>query len=86
MNEGLYAIRNATGDDELTPAEELFLYDYFNLCAEQYLYYRKGFIYPEVWSAWCNGMMIFFENPRIRALWEKESRTNSYYGFKLSCS
>jgi hypothetical protein len=28
------------------------LYDYFNLCGEEYLYYRKGYIFPEVWEAW----------------------------------
>jgi hypothetical protein len=85
MNEQLYALFGASPDKPLTPDETLLLYDYFNLCAEEYLYYRKGFIYPEVWCAWCNGMKIFYADPRIRTLWEKELQTNSYYGFTTSC-
>jgi hypothetical protein len=85
MNERLYALLEAPTDQPLTRDEITFLYDYFNLCAEEYLYYRKGYIYPEVWCAWRNGMQIFYASPRIRALWEKELQNNSYYGFSFSC-
>jgi hypothetical protein len=61
------------------------LYKYFNLCAEEYLYYTKGYIYPEVWSAWWNGMIVFCRNPRIRRIWSDELNTNAYYGFPLPC-
>jgi hypothetical protein len=85
MNAGLYALLDAPSDQPLTREETMLLYDYFNLCAEEYLYYRKGFIYPEVWFAWQNGMKIFYSNPRVRALWEKELQTNSYYRFTTAC-
>jgi hypothetical protein len=85
MNERLYTLRDAPAEQPLTPDEVTFLYDYFNLCAEEYLFYRKGFIYPEVWLAWCKGMLIFWSCPHIRALWEAELSTDSYYGFTLSC-
>jgi hypothetical protein len=81
MSKQLYALFDAPLDQPLTPDEITLLYGYFNLCAEEYLYYRKGFIYAEVWCAWLNGMVIFFKNSRIRLLWEEELRTNSYYGF-----
>jgi len=86
LNKALYAIRNAPENQPLTTEEIMSLYDYFNLCAEEYLYYRKGFIYPEVWLAWHNGMKIFCQYSRIRKLWEEELQTNSYYGFSLPCS
>jgi hypothetical protein len=60
------------------------LYKYFNLCGEEYLYYRKGFIYEEVWRAWNNGMKFFLKNPRIKRLWDEELKDNdSYYGLKF---
>lgn len=86
MNQRLYALRDAPAQQALMPDEITFLYDYFNLCAEEYLFYRKGFIYPEVWRAWCKGMEIFWSCPRIHALWEAELSTASYYGFKMPCS
>jgi hypothetical protein len=82
MNERLYALFDAQQEEPLTAQETMFLYSYFNLCAEEFLYFRKGFIYPEVWIAWLNGMKIFYTDPRIRALWKKELETDSYYGFK----
>ncbi|MGO8699452.1 MAG: hypothetical protein ACLQVY_17235 [Limisphaerales bacterium] len=80
MSKQLYALL-ARPDPKLTGEEITLLYGYFNLCAEEYLYYRKGFIYTEVWRAWLNGMVIFYEDPRICSLWKKELQTSSYYGF-----
>ena len=85
LNERLHALLSSSSDQEFTQDETMLLYDYFNLCAEEYLYYRKGFIYPEVWFAWQNGMKVFYANPRVRALWEKELQTDSYYGFSTAC-
>ncbi len=42
--------------------------------------YKQGFIYPEVWQAWGNGMRFFRQNLRIKELWEKELKSGSYYG------
>jgi hypothetical protein len=77
----------ATGDvkKDLTKIELDTLNDYFNLCSEEYLYYVKGFIYPEVWKAWCNGMEYILQNVRIGTYWEKEQMNSaSYYGLTLS--
>lgn len=57
------------------------LYDYFNLCGEEYLYYQKGYIFPEIWEAWLNGMRYFYKNEKIKDIWDKELESNSYYGF-----
>ena len=85
MNERLYLECEASLDKPLVKGQIAFLYDYFNLCGEEYLYYRKGFIYPEVWSAWRKGMQIFLRYPRIRSLWEEELATDSYYGLTIAC-
>ena len=83
LNEELNQIRERNPEEELTQGETNTLYDYFNLCGEEYLYYKQGYILPEVWEAWLNGMNIFCRDKRIRELWEEELKTNSYYGFKL---
>ena len=55
------------------------LYNYFNLCGEEHLYFQKGFIYRETWQSWKNGMKFFRKNSRIKILWDEELRTGSYY-------
>ena len=65
------------GDEDSTT-----LNDYFNLCAEEYLFKELGYIHPRVWEAWYKGMGIYFTDQRIRKLWEKEEK-GSYYGFKF---
>ena len=83
MNKALNSIYSGSTNEPLTKEEVDQLYDYFNLCAEEYLYYRKGYIYPEVWEAWLAGMKYFYDNPRIQALWDREIASGSYYGFNF---
>ena len=85
INDRLNALCGVPDDQSLTRDETMLLYKYFNLCAEEYLYFRKGYIYPEVWTAWHNGMKIFCLSPRICHLWEKELSSGSYYGLTLPC-
>jgi hypothetical protein len=60
------------------------LYDYFNLCAEEYLYFKAGYVDKEVWSSWLKGMSYFADNEAIRRIWTRELEQGSYYGFSLS--
>ena len=69
-------------DGELSSEESLVVYQYFNLCAEEFLFYRLGYIDPAAWFAWRNGMQFYLANPRIRRLWEKDVKSNSYYGLQ----
>lgn len=82
MNEDLYTIMHESDGEPLTAKERDQLFDYFNLCGEEYLFYRQGYIYPEVWQAWYNGMTIFRKNSRIKKLWDEELENDSYYGFR----
>jgi len=56
------------------------LTDYFNLCAEEYLFYKEGRILDSVWGAWCRGMKEHLRNNNIQGYWEKAQKENSYYG------
>ena len=76
-------IREENRSDELEDKDKNTVYDYFNLCSEEYLFYRKGYIYPEVWRSWVSGMKTYFENERIQKEWLKELSSESYYGFDI---
>jgi hypothetical protein len=63
------------------------LVKYFNLCAEEFLFYEEGRIHPVAWRSWCNGMLYYVEEEHISKQWQDEierdlSRT-SYYGLTL---
>jgi hypothetical protein len=66
---------------EFEKETELRFIRYFNLCAEEWLFWKAGYIYDPVWNAWRNGMKQYSADPRVAALWEKEKATDSYYGF-----
>ena len=83
LDTALNAIRDGDGVTPLTPCEKGTLYRYFNLCGEEFLYYRKGYIDPEAWKSWSNGMMIYCQNARIQRLWKEELQSDSYYGLTL---
>src|SRR5256885_3206788 len=54
---------------------------YFNLCAEEWLFWSTGYIYEPVWRAWRNGMKQYAKDNRVMAIWDEEAKTDSYYGF-----
>ncbi|MBK7892151.1 MAG: hypothetical protein IPJ84_15310 [Bdellovibrionales bacterium] len=78
MNERLTAI----GDIIVAgPKENDVIDDYFNLCAEEYLMFRTGYIPVAVWSYWLSGMRYYISKEIFRRRWMTESKSNSYYGF-----
>jgi hypothetical protein len=80
LNDKLAAIGN---DSELDAVTRSKLIDYFNLCAEEFLFYREGYINDEVWKAWCRGMLQYLELRPVAELWRSEQSTGSYYGLSL---
>jgi hypothetical protein len=60
---------------------ELKFVRYFNLCAEEWLFWKAGYIYDPVWQAWQNGMKQYAKDPRVMSIWDREAKTESYYGF-----
>lgn len=57
--------------------------DYFNFCAEEYWWYREGYIPRDVWGNWCRGMMYYLEKGSVSEVWGSEQKTDSYYGLTL---
>jgi hypothetical protein len=56
------------------------LYDYFNLCGEEYFYFKQGYIPEDVWDTWCRGIYYYLQNPRILEVWNEEEPSDFYYG------
>lgn len=83
LNEELNRIYGRALDMPLLDSDHSVLCDYFNLCAEEYLYADAGCIDLRVWTAWQNGMRHFAQDPEIRAFWQDELQQNSYYGFTI---
>jgi hypothetical protein len=85
LNEPLNRILGAPDEAGLSTSEKDCLFSYFNLCAEEFVFYNAGYIDRYVWYSWNQGMKQFFRNPRIKALWKEECRADSYYGFQAPC-
>ena len=70
-------------DLEKNPKLENKLNDFFNLCAEEYFWHKKGRINKNVWSAWEDGMNDWYNNVEaIREAWDAEIKKRgckSYY-------
>lgn len=81
MNEKLDAITRRDIHDPLSDAEKAIIIDYLNLCAEEYLFYRRGYIHPLAWETWRRGMKRLICNNRIFKFASEELKDNGYYGF-----
>ncbi len=81
LNGLLAAIRDSSDQSsDLSLAEMNTLYDYFNLCGEEFFYYQEGYITRQIWKIWISGMKDYYANVRIRRVWESELEKGSYYG------
>jgi hypothetical protein len=70
----------AVSDREITPGERETLKRYFDLCAEEFLFWDEELIHPEAWKAWKRGMRFYFAHEHIGALWRDELAKCCYYG------
>jgi hypothetical protein len=68
--------KETTNSDEINKT----LDDYFNICSEEYLFYKEGRIHNQVWGSWCRGMKEHLSDAVINSYWDKEQKENSYYG------
>lgn len=83
LNESLHNITSSNKSiEELTFDEKDKIYDYFNLCAEEYYWYKKNRISKDVWNSWKYGMNYWYSKPIIKEMWESEIDNDqkiSYY-------
>ncbi|MGA3212372.1 MAG: hypothetical protein ABSD20_13785 [Terriglobales bacterium] len=82
LNERLLRAANSVagqeGQDQL---DRQVVIDYFNLCGEEYLFFREGYIHPRVWRSWCIAMLWYLNREPFRSMWEgDEEDTDTYYG------
>lgn len=60
--------------------------DYFNLSAEEYLWYERGRIPEKVWESWRSGILENLKLKQIRGIYNSEMKTKdgkkSYYGLE----
>ena len=68
----------------LTQPEINLIIDYFNLCAEEYLWYSKKRIPKEVWVSWKAGIHENLNIVQVNEIFKKETHTlngkKSFYG------
>lgn len=80
----ILSLNGKSPESGLTENHRKVIIDYFNLCAEEYLFFTEGYIHPNAWQAWCAGMLVYFKREPFRSLWEEERKSGSFYGLGLS--
>jgi len=84
LNDKLDAVVSRASQGELDPADRKHLQDYFNLCAEEYFYHKRGYVDNEVWRNWLSGMNWWYDaDARVADYWKRELEKGSYYGMSL---
>lgn len=81
LNGSLAEIAKRNGP--LLDADRDVVVDYFNLCAEEYLFYRDGYIRRDAWRSWCRGMLWYLRRHPFRDIWHEEVTTDSFYGLSM---
>lgn len=66
---------------KLNEKQKPIIIDYLNLCAEEFLWHKKGRIDEVAWSSWERGMKYYLNIPAIKnfIILEKKQQ-DSYYG------
>lgn len=75
--------------EEIDFNKKLIIYDYLNLCAEEYYWFKKGVLNTNIWINWNRGISLLLErlieDEYIRKIIYEEYENNkdkdSYYGF-----
>jgi len=92
FNDSLNLLDSITSLQQLKETDSLIekksmhnlLIDYFNLCSEQYYWYKKKRIKKLLWKSWHSGMMHYYTKyPVVSELWEKEIKDEGYKSYYL---
>lgn len=78
-----YELNSITDNTVLSETQTNIVIDYFNICAEEYMWERRGRIPARIFSSWLNGSLYHLRKAPIKKLFESELSTNrkSYYGW-----
>ncbi len=67
--------------EEMKIDEPAIIIDYLNLCAEEYLWHKKGRISKVVWKSWEAGMVYYLNIKSInKYILNEKGQKDSYYG------
>lgn len=81
MNARLNLLAQGGADSStLADQDKALIVDYFNLCAEEYHFYRQGYIPPVVWRSWCLGMQWYLRRHPFKDVWNEEVKLETFYG------
>jgi|SRR5690606_10914555 len=59
--------------------------DFFNICSEEYYWYKEGRLDPKIWNAWHKGMNDIYNRSKIiQMLWEEECKNEGYKSYYLT--
>ncbi len=59
--------------------------DFFNICAEEYYWFKEGRLDKKIWNAWHKGMNdIFNKGEIIQMLWEEECQNEGFKSYYIS--
>ena len=70
-------------EGSLSSEQRGVIVDYFNLCAEEYLFYQQGYIPENVWRSWCRGMAWYLKRHPFKDVWNDEFQSDSFYGLSI---
>lgn len=60
------------------------IYDFFNLCAEEYYWHKKKRIPTKVWISWEKGMNdIYNRSEVIQKMWDEECQNGSHISYYI---
>ncbi|MUP45389.1 hypothetical protein E0K83_06470 [Gramella sp. BOM4] len=90
LNNKLYNIVTDSKDNmkvdslsQLSKSQKKTIIDYFNLCAEEYFWYKRGRIDNKIWNSWQAGMNFWYKHKIISDMWHEEVKSKngklSYY-------
>lgn len=82
FNDLINELSNNESKRVLNQKEKALIIDYLNLSAEEYLWYKKGRIPKDVWTAWKNGIKANLKIDEVHEVASQEYNKfkNSYYG------
>ncbi|TYB79172.1 hypothetical protein [Bizionia myxarmorum] len=59
--------------------------DFFNICSEEYYWYKEGRLDAKIWKAWHKGMNDIYNRSKIiQHIWEQECKNEGYKSYYIS--
>lgn len=80
----LNIILDKAEDDKLNDHDKETLDEYFSLCVEEYLYFKRGRISIDIWRSWAHGISATVRShDQIYTYWNTTLRNKVNYGLTI---